>query len=346
MSQSPRQPTYSNPSCSDRLAEDRPNTAPKTVISNILTILSNIEYPAETETTTSPALLSRSTTKLTSRLQTAAQQRKVAQAAWLSLLHSGLTPLQRKTILTHTTHIIIPWLQHPERLLDFLTDSYNTGGATSLLALSGLYHLIHKHNLDYPAFYPRLYSLLNDSLLHSKHRSRFFRLLNTFLASTHLPAALVASFIKKLARLALHGPPAGIVAVVPWIYNMLRAHPTCTFMLHRETRTDEERAVLKEHGIVDVFDETEPDPMLTHALESSLWELETLQAHYHPNVAALARIVAEQFTKPEYNLEDFLDLSYANVSLSLFSAVFGSALDALYQGEASSQHVCVRIVLM
>lgn len=58
---------------------------------------------------------------------------------------------------------------------------------------------------------------------------------------------------------------------------------------------------------------SEPDPQFTRAIESSLWELETLQSHYHPNVASLARIIGEQFTKQQYNLEDFLDHSYASM---------------------------------
>ena len=48
----------------------------------------------------------------------------------------------------------------------------------------------------------------------------------------------------------------------------------------------------------------------SRALDSSLWELETLQSHYHPNVAAIVRILAEQFTKQFYHLEDFLDYTY------------------------------------
>lgn len=60
----------------------------------------------------------------------------------------------------------------------------------------------------------------------------------------------------------------------------------------------------------DPFDAEESDPTRTNAIESSLWEIETLQSHYHPNVAAIARIISEQFTKQAYNLEDFLDHTY------------------------------------
>lgn len=240
-----------------------------------------------------------------------------AQAAWLATMRSELSKEQRKSILTTFSYQIAPWFQQPEMLMDFLTDSYDVGGATSLLALSGLYYLISEKNLDYPSFYLKLYSLLDEGLLHSKHRSRFFRLLDTFMSSTHLPAALVASFIKRLSRLALHGPPAGVVVVVPWVYNMFKRHPACTFMMHREIRDPSLKEVLEEEGMDDPFDMDEKDPMLTNAIESSVWELEALQSHYHPNVATLAKIISEQFTKRSYNLEDFLDHSYTAVCFTL-----------------------------
>lgn len=241
------------------------------------------------------------------------EHRKTAQEAWLCILRSPLDKDARKRILSILTTRIVPWFTKIELLMDFLTDSYNAGGASSLLALAGLFHLMSEKNLDYPAFYTKLYSLLDDSLLHSKHRSRFFRLLNTFMSSTHLPAALVASFIKRLSRLALHAPPAAIVVIVPWTYNMFKRHPTCTFMLHRVPRLHYSAATIaeiQEQGMDDPFDMAQSDPMETGAIESSLWEIETLSSHYHPNVATLAGIIAQQFTKQRYELEDFLDHTY------------------------------------
>jgi U3 small nucleolar RNA-associated protein 19 len=240
--------------------------------------------------------------------------KKVAQEAWLAVFRSELTKEQRKMVLGMMTSLVAPWFNKPELLMDFLVDSYNSGGSTSLLALSGVFYLIQERNLDYPDFYKKLYSLLDSGLLHSKHRSKFFRLLDTFMSSTHLPAVLVASFIKRLSRLALNAPPAGIVAIVPWIYNMLRRHPTCTFMIHREVRTEEEKEQLEQEGMDDPFNPDEEDPMETNAIDSCLWELVTLQSHYHPNVATIAKIISEQFTKQQYNLEDFLDHSYGSVS--------------------------------
>jgi U3 small nucleolar RNA-associated protein 19 len=247
-------------------------------------------------------------------LYSLAAHKKHAQGAWLALMRMEMTKERRKKILGLMTTSIAPWLIKPELLMDFLSDSYDTGGSTSLLALSGVFYLIQERNLDYPSFYRKLYSLLDPNVLHSKHRSRFFRLLDTFLASTHLPAVLVASFIKRLSRLTLNAPPAGIVAVVPWIYNLLKRHPTCTFMIHREIRGPAEKEALENEGMGDPFVADERDPMMTNAIDSSLWEIVMLQSHYHPNVATLAKIISEQFTKQAYNLEDFLDHSYGSVS--------------------------------
>lgn len=85
-------------------------------------------------------------------------------------------------------------------------------------------------------------------------------------------------------------------------------------MIHRETRGAEAKKVLEEEGLSDPFLMDEEDPMSTNAIDSSLWEIVTLQSHYHPNVATLAKIISEQFTKHSYNLEDFLDHSYGSVS--------------------------------
>ena len=239
--------------------------------------------------------------------------KKAVQAAWLELLKLPLTKQDLKIVLTVLPYRVAPWFTKAELLMDFLTDAYNAGGGVALLALSGLFHLIQERNLDYPAFYRKLYSLLDSNLLHSKYRSQFFRQLEVFMSSTHLPASLVAAFIKKLSRLTLLAPPAGIVAVIPWIYNMVVTHRSCAFMLHREIRDFNLLQEYEENGMFDPFIEEEPNPMQSQALDSSLWEIQSLQSHYHPQVAALAKIISEQFTKRSYNLEDFLNHSYDEV---------------------------------
>lgn len=250
--------------------------------------------------------------KVNAKVHNVNAHKKLAQELWMNVLSRTLSRSQRKTILNMMTTHIVPWFNRNELLMDFLTDSFNAGGSLSLAALSGLFHLMQAKNLDYPHFYSKLYSLLTSEILHSKHRSRFFRLLDTFLSSTHLPAALVASFIKRLARLTLGAPSSGIVVVIPWIYNLLKNHPSCTFMIHRRPEYSD---FVEGEGMDDPFDMAETDPMETRAFDSSLWEIHTLQSHYHPNVATIAKIISEQFTKQAYNLEDFLDHSYSSVRL-------------------------------
>ncbi|KAM4055002.1 CBF/Mak21 family protein [Hirsutella rhossiliensis] len=246
-------------------------------------------------------------------LRSVAQHKKQAQEAWLALMKLVDTKVQRKRVLDIMTTVIAPWFTKPELLADFLTDCYDAGGSMSLLALSGVFYLIQERNLDYPSFYAKLYSLLDRDMLHSRHRSRFFRLLDTFLASTHLPAALVASFIKRLARLALNAPPSAVAFVTPWIYNLLKRHPSCTFLVHREMRDAETKRRIQDEGFQDAFVADETDPMASGALDSCLWELVQLQSHYHPNIATISKIISEQFTKQSYNMEDFLDHSYASL---------------------------------
>ena len=278
---------------------------------NVLEVLKAIESVPESNDELD--FYVRRPTKKTHALHSLAQHKKRAQKAWMALMKLEMDKDQRKSILRIMENKVAPWFTNPELLMDFLTDSYDAGGSTSILALSGVYYLIDKRGLDYPSFYRKLYSLLDSEILHSKNRSKFFRLLNTFMGSTHLPADLVASFLKRLSRLTLNAPPAAIVAVVPWIYNLLKMHPACTFMIHREVRTAEAKELLEKEGMDDPFLMEEEDPMETHAIESSLWEIVMLQSHYHPNVASMAKIISEQFTKQAYNLEDFLDHSYGSV---------------------------------
>ncbi|KAJ6257721.1 hypothetical protein Dda_7509 [Drechslerella dactyloides] len=287
-----------------------PNT---TYSENLFSILYNLkDFPtAAEELADSDLYISPPSKKKHPLFQIMAHQRYF-QETWLALLSRPL-PSKQRDILTILPKRIIPHLPNPRLLMDYLTDTYNSGGVTALLALQGLFNLMMSHNLDYPNFFPKLYALLDRDLMHVKYRSRFFRLLESFLNSSHLPAILVASFIKRMARLCLSAPPSAIVAIIPFVYNLMRLHPTCTFMLHRVLGKEIYGEKMRQSGFEDPFNETEEDPMKTGALESCLWELETLQSHYHPNVATLAKILSEQFTKQQYNTEDFLDHSYTSM---------------------------------
>lgn len=243
---------------------------------------------------------------------------------WLLMVHGELSLAQYKTTLLILHKRVIPHINTPSKFMDFLTDAYDlqskdvNAGMVPVLALNGLFELMLRFNLEYPNFYQKLYGLLTANLMHAKYRARFFRLMDTFLASTHISAHLVASFIKRLSRLALNAPPGAIVSVIPFVYNLLRKHPSCMIMIHNPAyitdpfmNSEQLEHIKNLRGdYIDPFDAEEPNPEKTRAMESSLWELASLMEHYHPNVATLAKIFSQPFRKASYNMEDFLDWSY------------------------------------
>jgi U3 small nucleolar RNA-associated protein 19 len=160
--------------------------------------------------------------------------KKVFTNAWMSFLSLQLDNSLYRKVLVILEKKVIPHLLDPKILMDFLVDSYNVGGIISLLALNSLFLLIHKYNLDYPDFYKKLYSLFDVEIFHLKYRARFFYLADLFLMSTHLPAYLVAAFIKRLSRLALRAPPYGVALIITFIGNLIRRHPNCKVLIHRK----------------------------------------------------------------------------------------------------------------
>ncbi|KAI0266569.1 CBF/Mak21 family-domain-containing protein [Gloeopeniophorella convolvens] len=208
-------------------------------------------------------------------------------------------------VLNIMHHDVMPHLTRAVMVMDWVGGCVDYGGVVGLLALNALFVLIQEYNLDYPSFYTRLYAFLDQDLLHLKYRGRFFRLTELFLSSTHLPATLLASFVKRLSRLSLTAPPSSIVLTIPFVYNILKRHPALMCMIHRD---DEESESYKDPFLAD-----EPNPNLTNALDSSLWELYSHKHHYHSGVSTLAQIFEEAFTKPNYPLEDFLDHTYATL---------------------------------
>lgn len=154
-----------------------------------------------------------------------------------------------------------------------------------------------------------------------------------------LPASLIASFIKRLSRLSLSAPPASIIMLIPFVYNLLKLHPSCMGMLHRpptnsapskftselnpELNTSAEEALDLALGMDEELAETDPfnphetDPLQTNAIASSLWELKAMQGHYLSHVATMGKLFGEAFTRGEFNLDDFLGYGYGQVSLPL-----------------------------
>ncbi|WWC67460.1 uncharacterized protein I206_101368 [Kwoniella pini CBS 10737] len=205
------------------------------------------------------------------------------------------------------------------RIADWLSTLVDNGGANAMLGMNGLFVLMTEYNFEYPHFYDRLYALLDRNVMHVKYRARFFRLLDTFLASSLLSSALIASFIKRLARLTLSSSPAGIIIILPFIYNLLKRHPGTMILIQRPDDDNNNLNILKisstlgKQGYIDPFNNEEKNILKTNAINSSLWEIKSLQKHYLSSISILSKVFNEIFTKPQYNLEDFLDHGYGTL---------------------------------
>ncbi|KAL4609226.1 nucleolar complex protein 4-like [Arapaima gigas] len=268
---------------------------------NVFTLLSNINMPKKEQELRNFLLSHRSHNHEEWKPSKLKEHKRAFERLWFSFLKHKLPSGLYKKVLVMLHDAVLPHMSQPTLMMDFLTAAYDIGGAISLLALNGLFVLIHQHNLDYPHFYTKLYNLLEPSVFHVKYRARFFHLANLFLSSSHLPVYLVAAFVKRLSRLALTAPPAVLLMILPFICNLIRRHPACRVLIHRPDMTDEPTK--------DPYLMEEKDPALCHAMESSLWELQTLQKHYHPDVVRVAMAINKPLSEQEDDLGELLELS-------------------------------------
>ncbi|ETE59886.1 Nucleolar complex protein 4-like protein, partial [Ophiophagus hannah] len=97
-------------------------------------------------------------------------------------------------------------------------------------------------------------------------------------------------------------PPDGLLIVIPFICNLLRRHPSCLVLIHRPNGP-------AEMPDDDPYKMDEKDPLESRAVESSLWEIKTLQNHYHPDVAKAAEEINLPLSQMEQDLSEILELT-------------------------------------
>ena len=234
--------------------------------------------------------------------------RKIFSSTWLAFLSLPLTATQHKTVLKHLPDHVICYIDKPLLLADYLTKSYEKGGITSVLALESLFHLIIKYNLDYPNFFTSLYKLCTEEVFGAKYRLKFMNLLNACLKSTNLPAYMVASFIKKLAHLALRSSSPSALYCIAQLTWLLQKHPQCKPLLHQH-----------HHQLIAEYDEKITELEKNNALSSSLWEIDTLKVHNLNSVASLSKSLEEVSStevgtkSPYISVPQYIDNSYASL---------------------------------
>lgn len=255
------------------------------------------------------------------------KHRFALQQAWLSSLRIPDIPTRtQKHVLQHLSNYVLGICPSPLRFAEYFTRSFEAGTSkatkngssssssssslTSILALDGLFILMLDHQLEYPEFYSSLYQLLHPRILYTKQRARFLQLLSkSLMGNSMLPAYVVASYCKKLCRLALSGPPSGGLFALALVSNLLRKHGECACLIHREGKREDV-------GLIDdVFVEVVDDLTQTRALESSLWELTALEKHYHHAISTVAKAVGNEDDKttPMYDMDDFMAHTYKSL---------------------------------
>uniref|UniRef100_A0A914V264 CCAAT-binding factor domain-containing protein n=1 Tax=Plectus sambesii TaxID=2011161 RepID=A0A914V264_9BILA len=210
------------------------------------------------------------------------QMQKLYQTVWFAYLKFEHPPSVLKALLPFLAETVMPIVPEPHLLVDFFIRSSQLGDPYSVLALSGIFNLMVKHNFDYPNFYGEVYALTKYPICYSSHRVRFFELLDIFLSSTHLPSYLVAGFVKRLSRMALLAPLETVEPLLTLIRNMLVRHPDIQTLYHRSEPVTVEQ---------DPYNVDEPDLKLSGALDSSLWEIKTLQQHWFLDAAKRANFI-------------------------------------------------------
>jgi U3 small nucleolar RNA-associated protein 19 len=158
--------------------------------------------------------------------------KKMFSESWLAFLSLQMNFETYSRVLEKLHDDIIPNINEPVRLMDFLVEAYDAGGIISILALNGLFTLINDHNLDYPHFFDKFYALFDSNLMHAMYLERFFVLVEMFLKSTHLPNYMVCAFIKRMLRLSLNAPPGAICAMLPIVFNIFKVHPSAIILIH------------------------------------------------------------------------------------------------------------------
>lgn len=250
---------------------------------------------------------------------------------WTSIFSLKLHPVLLTHLLTGISRCIMPQLTNPLVLADYLTESFNRGGLTAVLALEGLFVLMVDHGLEYPSFYEKLYQLIDAGAFSTRYRNQLFKLVDASLTSIRVPSYIAASFIKRTARVALFSPSPVLYFALPFLRHLLQRHPNCLSLIHRtrkqlqelEPSNGQEKGKREADSArnerlkqlftgVDPFNAETLDLSQTNALDSSLWELCVLEQHFLPAV----HLMVTAFASP---VEDSTPLKFDKTYARLFA---------------------------
>ncbi|CCW60537.1 unnamed protein product [Phytomonas sp. EM1] len=165
-------------------------------------------------------------------------------AVWMRCIEYADEASLHIHLLHRLAPVILPNLNNPLLLADYLSSCFSSGGLISVMALQGLFVLMLDHGLEYPQFYEQLYSLITPDAFASRHRYQMFQLLFLSMTSFRVPSYIAASVVKKVLRISLAAPAPVLSFVLPFTRKVLQIHPNCLALIHRTSK----EAVLPEEG--------------------------------------------------------------------------------------------------
>jgi CBF/Mak21 family len=196
---------------------------------------------------------------------------------WIVILSESIPEKNIKVYLKFIPKIGFLQVSEPILFSDFFLRGYELGGSIAVLSLNGLFILCTKYNLESKLYYKKLYQLVKHRLAEGKVlKPAFLKLVDLSLSSHLLPSALVGSFVRLFIKESLRSSASQVIWNLSFGLKCLKVHPALSKMIHNE-------------NTLDVFNYNEEDPMLTNASESSLWELQVLQKHYHQQIVNLVK---------------------------------------------------------
>ena len=214
-----------------------------------------------------------------------------------------MTDREHRKVLGFFDEEKMKFMTRPTLLADYFSESFNNGGLVGLLSLSGLFYLMRKHNLEYPSFYDKLYTLLTPELFAAcRYRKRFLKLISTFMRSTHVSDSAYASILKKISKMSLGAPSHSLKWLIPFLYNGMKIKTKLRTMIHNS---------IQDNDWIDPFD-PKKNVELSLAENSSLWELGALEKYHYAPISSSIKIFSDRLVRPPYDLNKSLDENVEN----------------------------------
>lgn len=214
---------------------------------------------------------------------------RIFQESWIGLMRCTVSAKVLSVMIPYISENVLDKLDEPHKTADFFFRAFDKGDKFAILSLEAIFKLIVSHNFEYPNFYDHVFSLTKPSVLYLDHKEKFITLLDKFLSSTHIPNYIVAGFAKRLSRMLLFAPLDAQEPVLGLIRNLLTRHPNISSLIHRD---------IPETLPSDPYDD-ETSLSKCNALNTSLWEIKSLQRHWNSNVAKRANFVEKRLQQME-----------------------------------------------